>query len=219
MSGFVPLALIGAFAAAGAMSGHIHVDQGSLTRVLGELSGGGVAADVRSGASDGKPEHARTALAGEGGEVDVAFSPRPEGSAQRLVIKAIDAARHSIEIAAYEFTSKPIADALIEAARRGVKVYLVADAKENDPRREASRVAYAAAGGISARVDDVYAIMHNKFLVVDEETVETGSFNYTHAAGASNAENVVVLWRRPDIAALYVRRFRELWDESRPVGS
>jgi phosphatidylserine/phosphatidylglycerophosphate/cardiolipin synthase-like enzyme len=201
------------------MSGQLDVDQESLTRVSGGLSGGAVAADVRSDPSDGKPEDAPTALAEEGGEVDVAFSPRPDGSAERLVIKAIDTARHSIEVAAYEFTSKPIADALIEAARRGVKVYLVADAKENDPGRGASRVTYAATGGVSARVDDVYAIMHNKFLVVDEETVETGSFNYTHAAGASNAENVVVLWRRPDIAALYVRRFRELWDESRPVGS
>jgi phosphatidylserine/phosphatidylglycerophosphate/cardiolipin synthase-like enzyme len=98
-----------------------------------------------------------------------------------------------------------------------VKVYLVADAKENDPGRVASRVGYAAASGVPARVDDVYAIMHNKFIVVDEETVETGSFNYTHAATAANAENVLVLWHRPEVAALYVKRFQELWDESRPI--
>jgi phosphatidylserine/phosphatidylglycerophosphate/cardiolipin synthase-like enzyme len=54
--------------------------------------------------------------------------------------------------------------------------------------------------------------------VVDEETVETGSFNYTHAAAASNAENVVVLWHRAEIASAYVKRFQDLWDESRPVG-
>ena len=43
------------------------------------------------------------------------------------------------------------------------------------------------------RVDYRYAIMHDKFILVDGETVEEGSFNYTAAAVAKNAENLILL--------------------------
>jgi phosphatidylserine/phosphatidylglycerophosphate/cardiolipin synthase-like enzyme len=217
-SPFSPVTWISVAVTIAPILSHMRVSSVSLGTLLGEFAQAGVANGSTQSAAAAGPEPARLASSGEKGEVDVAFSPHPEGSAQRLVIKVIDAAQHSIEIAAYEFTSKPIADALIRAAGRGVKVYLVADARENDPGRGASRVSYVADGGVSARVDDVYPIMHHKFIVVDEETVETGSFNYTHAAAAANAENVVVLWRRPEIGSAYVKRFQELWDESRPVG-
>jgi len=47
--------------------------------------------------------------------------------------------------------------------------------------------------GIPVRADYQYAIMHNKFIVVDGQTVELGSFNFTAAAEDKNAENVIVL--------------------------
>jgi phosphatidylserine/phosphatidylglycerophosphate/cardiolipin synthase-like enzyme len=58
--------------------------------------------------------------------------------------------------------------------------------------------------------------MHNKFLVVDGMTVETGSFNYTNAAEEKNAENVIILRSHRDIAEQYLTRWQELWDESEP---
>jgi phosphatidylserine/phosphatidylglycerophosphate/cardiolipin synthase-like enzyme len=212
---FGPVMWIGVAATIALISSHMRDSSLSLDGLLGDLAQAGITkGSTQSAAAATRPE--RLASSEEGAGIDVAFSPRPEGAAQRLVIKVIDSAHSSIEMAAYEFTSKPIADALIRAARRGVKVYLVADAGAN-ASGGASRVGYVSAD-VSARVDDVYAIMHNKFVVVDEETVETGSFNYTHAAAASNAENVVVLWHRPDVASAYVRRFQDLWNESRPVG-
>lgn len=45
--------------------------------------------------------------------------------------------------------------------------------------------------GVPVRVDYRYAIMHDKFIVVDGETVEEGSFNYTAAAENKNADNVL----------------------------
>ena len=50
--------------------------------------------------------------------IEVAFAPNPEDAALRLVIKAIDSGAHTIDVAAYEFTSKPVADALIRAVQR-----------------------------------------------------------------------------------------------------
>jgi phosphatidylserine/phosphatidylglycerophosphate/cardiolipin synthase-like enzyme len=60
--------------------------------------------------------------------VRVAFSPGVGGdTAEQLVIDAVHGARRQLLIAAYEFTSAPIARAVIDAKRRGVDVQAVMD--------------------------------------------------------------------------------------------
>jgi phosphatidylserine/phosphatidylglycerophosphate/cardiolipin synthase-like enzyme len=76
---------------------------------------------------------------------------------------------------------------------------------------------FLANGGVPVRVDYRYSIMHNKFVVVDGETVETGSFNFTESAAKRNAENSLVLREAPDIAARYGAEWQHLWDESEPM--
>jgi phosphatidylserine/phosphatidylglycerophosphate/cardiolipin synthase-like enzyme len=56
--------------------------------------------------------------------------------------------------------------------------------------------------------------MHNKFMVIDGVTVETGSFNYTSAAVKSIAENAIVIRNAPDIAKIYAAEWTRLWDEA-----
>ena len=45
--------------------------------------------------------------------------------------------------------------------------------------------------------------MHNKFMVVDGDAVQTGSFNYTTSAATRNAENVLVVQDSPELAKAY----------------
>ena len=47
--------------------------------------------------------------------------------------------------------------------------------------------------GIPIYIDAEHAIAHNKIMVIDKETVITGSFNFTKAAEESNAENLLIL--------------------------
>jgi phosphatidylserine/phosphatidylglycerophosphate/cardiolipin synthase-like enzyme len=148
-----------------------------------------------------------------GASYEIGFSP-DQGSLD-LVIKAIDSARVSIDVAAYSFTSKPIAGALLKASRRGVRVQVVADAEANS--RKYSAAQYLANSGVPVRLDSHYKIMHNKFMVIDGDTLETGSFNYTAAAVKSNAENVLVLRNVKPIASRYAQEWQRLWNESTPV--
>src|SRR6185503_11529261 len=100
---------------------------------------------------------------------------------------------------AYSFTSRPIAQALIEAKNRGVSVQAVMD-KSNESARYTEAVDLVREG-IPVRMDGRYAIMHDKFMVIDGVTVETGSFNFTRAAVERNAENLIVLRDTPDVAS------------------
>jgi phosphatidylserine/phosphatidylglycerophosphate/cardiolipin synthase-like enzyme len=141
--------------------------------------------------------------------VEVAFSP--SGGAEALVVKTIESAKASIRVAAYSFTSKPIATALLDAHKRGIDVRVVVDKSNATARYTAA--AFLANQGVPVRVDYRYAIMHDKFVVVDGDTVETGSFNFTSAAEKKNAENVIVL-HDPAVAKRYAGEWERLWKES-----
>lgn len=137
-----------------------------------------------------------------------AFTP---GQALPLVLDTIKSARSSIFVAAYSFTSKPVATALRDATRRGVKVFVLADATEAS--KGYSAVRFLANEHVPVRVNARYAIQHNKFMVIDGSTVQTGSFNYTASAAERNAENVLVVRNAPAIAAQYDAEWRRLWNE------
>jgi phosphatidylserine/phosphatidylglycerophosphate/cardiolipin synthase-like enzyme len=148
------------------------------------------------------------------GTIEIAFAPYPQRSAQHLVEKIIDASQVSVTIAAYQMTSKPIADALCRASERGVAVTAVLDARSNPHGHPNSKRDYLSDCGVAVRGDARYPIMHDKFIVVDGKHVETGSFNYSFAAAERNAENAMVIWNNPSLAAKYAAEFDRLFAEA-----
>jgi phosphatidylserine/phosphatidylglycerophosphate/cardiolipin synthase-like enzyme len=144
--------------------------------------------------------------------IENAFSPRQV--ATDLIVRTIGEAQKSVCVAAYFFTSYPIADALVEAHRRGVDVRVVLDSHQRLRRV----ISYLDHNGIATRFNDHYAIMHDKFMIVDGRTLETGSFNFTRAAEYENAENVLVIRDSPVTIGGYARQWDKLWAEAKPVG-
>ncbi len=138
-----------------------------------------------------------------------AFSPSPQ--AIKLVQHTIKDANDNIDVAAYSFASDKVADALIDASERGVLVRVVLDKTHSKHPYKAVIRLYEA--GIPIRINYDYAIMHSKYLVVDDKTVETGSFNYTNNAEHKNAENVIVIKNNPTVAKRYLDNWNVLWDE------
>ncbi len=146
------------------------------------------------------------------GQVEIGFSP--DGGAEALVIRAIGSAQQEILVAAYSFTSKPIAQALLTAYKRGVQIRAVLDKSQRSERYSAAT--FLANQGISVRIDQKHAIQHNKYLVIDGHSVELGSFNYSRAAAERNAENVMVIWNQPEVARRYRSDWERLWDKAVP---
>lgn len=138
----------------------------------------------------------------------------PNAGASRLVLEAIQGARQSIRMAAYSFTEPAYARALLEAKRRGVDVAVVVDSEHNGRRKPGtpSVVDYLRKHGVRVAVTSAYAIQHNKFVVVDGSTVQTGSMNYSRAGDRSNAENVLVIASCPSLAGSYLEHWQTLWN-------
>lgn len=145
-------------------------------------------------------------------DLDVWFSPN--GGATEAIVKVISGAGKSIEVQAYSFTSAPIAEALIQAKRRGVEVTAILDDSQRaDKNSQANRIAE---GEIATYFDSKHAIAHNKVIIVDGLSVVTGSFNFSKAAEENNAENLLVV-RDPGVAGMYHANFRQHLAHSVPL--
>jgi phosphatidylserine/phosphatidylglycerophosphate/cardiolipin synthase-like enzyme len=141
-----------------------------------------------------------------------AFSPHQ--GATELVVKTIDGAKKEIHLAGYSFTSKPIGSALVAAHDRGVDVEVVLDKSQDDGKE----MKWVRDHGVPVRINYKYAIMHDKFMVIDGTTVELGSFNYTAAAENKNAENVLVIHDAGKVAEAYAAQWEKLWGEGEAPG-
>jgi phosphatidylserine/phosphatidylglycerophosphate/cardiolipin synthase-like enzyme len=138
-----------------------------------------------------------------GGSIQVHFSPK--GGATDAVVRALNGARQRVRVQAYSFTSQPIAKALLEAKKRGVDVEVVVDKSQRSATY--TEADFTANQGIPTFVDDRHAIAHNKIMLIDGETILTGSFNFTKAGEESNAENLLVIQGYPDLMRQYERNY------------
>jgi phosphatidylserine/phosphatidylglycerophosphate/cardiolipin synthase-like enzyme len=135
--------------------------------------------------------------------VGVHFSPK--GGCTDAVVRELQAARREILVLAYSFTSKPIAQALVDAKLRGVHVDIVLD--HSNEKEEHTDLHFFLEQGLTPVIDPHHAIAHNKVMIVDGRTVLTGSFNFTHQAENENAENLLVIKGHPELVASYRKDF------------
>lgn len=135
---------------------------------------------------------------------EVYFSPK--GGCTDAIIRELNKAKSSILVQAYSFTSAPIAKALLDAHKRGVKVEVILD--KSQKREKYSSADFLSNSGISTKIDTTHAIAHNKVMIIDGEIVITGSFNFTKAAEENNAENLLIIHDKK-LVSLYTRNWQD----------
>lgn len=152
-------------------------------------------------------------------ELRACFAPRLPGGCDPLatILHEIDSARTTIRLQMYSLTVQEIVNALTRAKGRGVDVRLIVDRGQlHQDHNDSVRVAALASAGIPVTVDTVPGLMHNKVMVIDSQTVLTGSFNYTWGAEHWNAENLLVV-QDPVLAAEYLRYWNQRAAQSHPL--
>jgi phosphatidylserine/phosphatidylglycerophosphate/cardiolipin synthase-like enzyme len=149
-------------------------------------------------------------------EIQVCFSPPlPQGcDPTETVIEALNSAQHQILVQAFSFTSAPIAKAIVDAKKRGVDVRVILD--KSNASKGYSAATFLEHADVRLLVDARHAIAHNKVMIIDGQTVITGSFNFTRAAEENNAENLVLI-HNPAIAEEYVQNWTSHAAHAQPL--
>jgi cardiolipin synthase len=151
------------------------------------------------------------------------FSSSPSGGSddmQLMYLMAITAATHSIHLAsAYFVPDKLTINAIVEAAKRGVKVQIIMPGKRIDTHtvREASRACW---GDLLRAGVEMYeyqpTMFHCKLLVVDEYLVSVGSTNFDNRSFKLNDEANLNIYDR-DFAKQQTAVFAEDLKKSQQV--
>lgn len=142
--------------------------------------------------------------------IAVYFSP--DGSCTAAIVQEINDARKAILVQAYSFTSKPLAEAMMRAHKRGVEVWVVLDSSQRTSKY--SSATFFRNQGMDVYIDSKHAIAHNKVMLIDNRVIITGSFNFTKAAEERNAENLLIIKEKIQLVRAYWHNFDKHLDHS-----
>ncbi|MBC8160644.1 MAG: phospholipase D family protein [Roseiflexaceae bacterium] len=137
-----------------------------------------------------------------GAQIEVYFSP--EDGVAKHILQRLAAAKRSIHFMAFSYTSSATADAMVAQSRAGLLVQGVFESQNAGGTGSAfSRLRQ---GGVDVLEDGNCYILHHKVIVIDQQTVITGSYNFTNSAERDNDENLVIV-DDPALARAYIEEF------------
>jgi phosphatidylserine/phosphatidylglycerophosphate/cardiolipin synthase-like enzyme len=215
--GLVVLLLLGGLFVANRL-GLVEVDWQAL--LSGEDSGPAISTEPQVGPDERKPAAAPVAAAPVSGEWYQLYftSPQyPDEPASRVhtieegLIKVINSAQRSLDIAIYELNLDEIGNAILAARDRGVTVRMVTDTDELEELETLIRLEEE---GVPIVPDDRNPIMHNKFVVVDGQAVWTGSWNFTSNDTFRNNNHGIYI-QSPQLAQNYAAEFEEMFTDKK----
>jgi phosphatidylserine/phosphatidylglycerophosphate/cardiolipin synthase-like enzyme len=147
-------------------------------------------------------------------KVEVYFSP--EDHPRGRLLQIIQGAKKSIYFMAYSFTSENLAGMIIGCEQAGVTVKGVME--ENQViTNEGGQFNRLKQAGIDVKLDGNLHSMHHKVMVIDQQIVVTGSYNFSQNAEELNDENVLII-TNPGIASLYLEEFNRVYTQAKDSG-
>jgi hypothetical protein len=125
---------------------------------------------------------------------------------QNRIIERLDAARVSIRIIMAWFTNETLFDKLLEKHAQGIdiKIAIYDDGVNGKHGIDISKLPH-----YMIKRGKRGGLMHDKFCVVDNQIVITGSYNWTNNAEFRNDENVTIE-KDPEQATRFSEEFRRL---------
>ena len=145
----------------------------------------------------------------EDAKISTLFSP--EDSCGLAIQRYISEAQDYVFVAMYYFTLRRLAQELVNAHKRGVKVRVFLDSKQRVEKYAKGRFLEQKGIEVKYKGDDTSGYMHTKFCVIDDRIVITGSFNWTVSADLENDENLIII-ESTDVAKSYRDYFNRLWE-------
>lgn len=133
-----------------------------------------------------------------------------QGSPEEELIDVINKAQEELNIAIYNLDNENIVDALSAASGRGVSIKIIADGENTENKDSKKIFDELEALNIPVKINTTEK-MHIKLTISDNETVVTGSFNYTKDSAEDNQE-VLLTVSDADLATAMNDTFNEMWD-------
>ena len=133
----------------------------------------------------------------------------PGNTCRNAIIQQIKLATSSLKICVFTISDNDIAKEIMTAHKKGISVKIITD---NDKSFDlGSDIEQMANSGIATKIDNSPSHMHHKFCIIDNDTLITGSYNWTRSAAERNQENILIN-KEPKVIKSYFKEFDKLWN-------
>ena len=150
----------------------------------------------------------------DGTEIEVWFAS--EDDTITAINEKLKTARNSIHFMTFSFTQVDVGNLMLDLGKAGIKLEGVFERTGSETKDSEMTLLFCA--GFDVRQDTNPSTMHHKVIIIDEETVITGSFNFSQNAMQSNDENLLIIKDR-DFARQYMDEFNRVYGAGRkPTG-
>ncbi len=145
-----------------------------------------------------------------GVRVENYFSPEDGKVIEQRLVDLVNAATVSVRVMAFSFTVDELANAMISRHNAGVDIMALFEARGS--LQGAMRPLGCA--GIPVKQDGNPQTLHHKVIIIDNQIVVTGSFNFSKNAIEQNSENMLIIYDA-QLAQQYTAQFDKLYNDSR----
>lgn len=142
-----------------------------------------------------------------------------EASSLMEVFKVLNKAKKTVKLCMYLITNEWLAKFLVHLSQvENVSVRIVTDSAGDNKMKMMNKVRQLQEAGIEIKTNDQAgeALMHNKFVIIDNKTIILGSFNWTGAAILKNDEAVLITSQQAVISK-FNEKFEQMWEKFKPV--
>ncbi len=147
--------------------------------------------------------------------MELYFSPSDQTTLH--IYKALSEAKSSINICMLTFTRSDLAQVLVAAKSAGEKVRVILDNNTDS----GNQFSFLQSGNVDVHLKGsaLTGLLHHKYALIDaedphaDETVITGSHNWSNSAETSNSENTLII-HDPRVANLYLQEFKARYIEA-----
>jgi len=132
--------------------------------------------------------------------------PYSSGNIEKELKNFVDSASNTVIYAAfYRIDLTTITYALNQALNRGCTVYVICDYDEGNTSAYQTLT-------VNKKLGNTSGLMHNKFCVIKDSAVWTGSWNPTENDTTKNNNNALVIYSS-SLAQIYETEFMEMWSD------
>ena len=127
-----------------------------------------------------------------GQDVELWLLPDPRGHALHDLKHKIRTANRSLRIALFTFTHPSLIEEVIAAHKRGINVHVIMDL-HSSLGASSKAVEQLKSSGVRISMSRGVQLLHHKFILIDDQTLLTGSANWTKAAFYKNSDCFLIL--------------------------
>jgi phosphatidylserine/phosphatidylglycerophosphate/cardiolipin synthase-like enzyme len=139
--------------------------------------------------------------------IEVYFSP--DDGIAAPVLELLTNAKESIHFLAFSFTTDEFGETIRLQAENGLTVAGVME-EEQVKSNIGTEYDLFIQAGLDVLIDGNEGQMHHKTMIIDEQVVITGSYNFSRSAETRNDENLIVIYNE-DIANFYMQEFQRVY--------